>query len=69
MSAFSLNLAKIHMVAKLSKVAEWYLRGLNLAKIHMVAKPCATVAYIALCLNLAKIHMVAKLLLYLNGCT
>ena len=35
----SLNLAKIHMVAKQTSniVAQWI--SLNLAKIHMVAKP------------------------------
>ena len=33
-----LNLAKIHMVAKLSPLSFRRLSGLNLAKIHMVAK-------------------------------
>ena len=34
----SLNLAKIHMVAKQQSICRPVLLGLNLAKIHMVAK-------------------------------
>ena len=34
-----LNLAKIHMVAKLYKLGFFFYVRLNLAKIHMVAKP------------------------------
>ena len=34
----SLNLAKIHMVAKLTDEEKTKWNGLNLAKIHMVAK-------------------------------
>ena len=34
----SLNLAKIHMVAKRGAETDVNHRGLNLAKIHMVAK-------------------------------
>ena len=37
----SLNLAKIHMVAKPNAQAIASSTGLNLAKIHMVAKPPA----------------------------
>ena len=57
---FRLNLAKIHMVAKLH---EWICktkRCLNLAKIHMVAKRVAQAVVSGTGLNLAKIHMVAK---------
>ena len=35
----SLNLAKIHMVAKQKNITKIYILCLNLAKIHMVAKP------------------------------
>ena len=57
---FSLNLAKIHMVAKLICNAVATPRGLNLAKIHMVAKLKMISEKRKLSLNLAKIHMVAK---------
>ena len=35
-----LNLAKIHMVAKLASALMSFALSLDLAKIHMVAKPC-----------------------------
>lgn len=35
----SLNLAKIHMVAKPTDILPFDILCLNLAKIHMVAKP------------------------------
>ena len=57
----SLNLAKIHMVAKLSKELVLKVTSLNLAKIHMVAKLIHKHRDLFLRLNLAKIHMVAKL--------
>ena len=47
----SLNLAKIHMVAKRQAKMRFCEGSLNLAKIHMVAKPCA----LALCLALVLI--------------
>ena len=58
---WSLNLAKIHMVAKLSETEHRWIMCLNLAKIHMVAKLERVLLYSSLRLNLAKIHMVAKL--------
>ena len=56
-----LNLAKIHMVAKLVLPIICWSLGLNLAKIHMVAKPLSSYSRYFIRLNLAKIHMVAKL--------
>ena len=56
----SLNLAKIHMVAKRHCNSQRCQESLNLAKIHMVAKPVLFTAFSILRLNLAKIHMVAK---------
>ena len=56
----SLNLAKIHMVAKLYVMNPFLLKRLNLAKIHMVAKPVNESKVACTGLNLAKIHMVAK---------
>ena len=56
----SLNLAKIHMVAKQDVGLGSLLTCLNLAKIHMVAK-LVFVSFLNMkSLNLAKIHMVAK---------
>ena len=55
-----LNLAKIHMVAKLPPIVTPPDHSLNLAKIHMVAKLLSGGLMIVLSLNLAKIHMVAK---------
>ena len=55
-----LNLAKIHMVAKLAALLQYNPRCLNLAKIHMVAKRGITGMSFLGRLNLAKIHMVAK---------
>ena len=55
-----LNLAKIHMVAKLEILSHFIKSRLNLAKIHMVAKLLFLYCLIQFCLNLAKIHMVAK---------
>ena len=58
--AISLNLAKIHMVAKPSVKALCIVDCPNLAKIHMVAKQkCSKYSNIK-SPNLAKIHMVAK---------
>ena len=56
-----LNLAKIHMVAKLLPSTETSRQSLNLAKIHMVAKLRLFIQQSPARLNLAKIHMVAKL--------
>ena len=56
----SLNLAKIHMVAKQSVSISDLVSSLNLAKIHMVAKLTQIAKKMNVCLNLAKIHMVAK---------
>ena len=56
----SLNLAKIHMVAKLKSVSKEKNHRLNLAKIHMVAKRTKSKRRVTSSLNLAKIHMVAK---------
>ena len=56
----SLNLAKIHMVAKLNPDNIMIVSRLNLAKIHMVAKLLKSKTKLDRRLNLAKIHMVAK---------
>ena len=57
-----LNLAKIHMVAKLQPLTFVVWSRLNLAKIHMVAKHSLFRHSSLGGLNLAKIHMVAKLI-------
>ena len=62
----SLNLAKIHMVAKLILDCIPFSMSLNLAKIHMVAKQQILLLFRKVSLNLAKIHMVAKHIHRLN---
>ena len=58
--AFSLILAKIHMVTKQKEFVLFRPDCLILAKIHMVTKPVFVTEYNSFCLILAKIHMVTK---------